>query len=129
MSDAAKGPRKKFAVQLSTGLKDEGKVKSALMFATIAQCSGCDAVVYCVQDGIEALIKRNGREKREIPAGTPSFEQRLEEALKVGVRLQVCEQVVLNRNLAKEDLVEGVEIVDGSRLITYALEYDGMLYF
>jgi len=130
MSEAVKKARKKLAVQLSTGLKDVGKVKSAFMFATIAQCSGRDAVIFCVQDGADALIK--GKIKEEgliIPLGAPTFEQRLDDAIKVGVKFQLCEQVAINWNLTTEDLIEGTEIVDGSRLITYALEYDGMLYF
>ena len=129
MSEAVKKQRKKFAVQLTTGSKDVGKVKSAIMFASIAQCSGCDAVVFCVQDGADALVKGKIKEEGEIPPGLPTFEQRVEDALKVGVKFQLCEQVAVNRNLAKEDLIDGVEIVDGSHLITYALEYDGMLYF
>lgn len=129
MSEAVRKPRKKFAVQLSVGCEDVGKVKSAIMFATIAQCSGCDAVVFCVQDGSDALIKGKIKEDGVIPSGVPTFEQRLEDALKVGVKFQLCEQVAINSKLTKEDLIEGTEIVDGSRLITYALEYDGMLYF
>ena len=57
MTEPDKRERKKFAVQLSTGRRDVGKVKSALMFAALAQYSGCDAVVYCVQDGADAVIK------------------------------------------------------------------------
>jgi len=121
--------RKRFAVQLSAGLGDVGKVKSAIMFATIAQCSGCDAVVFCVQDGVDAVLKGKIKEEGQVPQGVPTFEQRLDDALKVGVKFQLCEQVAMNRNLSAKDLVEGVEIVDGSYLISYALECDGMLYF
>ena len=99
------------------------------MFATIAQCSGCDAVVYCVQDGADAVIKGKIREEGVIPPGVPTFEQRLADALACGVRFQLCEQVAKNRNLSKEDLIEGTQILGGIHLITYALEYDGMLFF
>jgi predicted peroxiredoxin len=129
MVETVKKQRKKFAVQLSTGIDDVGKVKSAIMFATIAQCSGCDAVVYCVQDGADAVVKGKIREEGALPPGVPSFEQRLSEALQVGVRFQLCEQVAKNRSIRKEDLIEGAQIVGGIHLITYALEYDGMLYF
>jgi predicted peroxiredoxin len=122
-------PRKKFAVQLSSGISDVGRVKSALMFATIAQCSGCNAVIYCVQDGADAVVRGRIREEGTLPPGTPTFEQRLGEALQVGVRFQLCEQVAKNRNLKKEDLIDGAEIVSGLNLVLYALEYDGMLFF
>jgi predicted peroxiredoxin len=121
--------RKTFAVQLSSGMKDVGKVKSAIMFATIAQCSGCDAVVYCVQDGADAVIKGKIKEEGTLPPGIATFEQRLADALAVGVKFQLCQQVAVNRGLKKEDLIEGTQILGGVHLINYALEYDGMLFF
>ena len=121
--------RKKFAIQLSSGMKDIGKIKSAIMFATIAQCSGCDAVVYCVQDGADAVIKGKIKEEGTLPPGIATFEQRLADALAVGVKFQLCQQVAVNRGLKKEDLIEGTQILGGIHLINYALEYDGMLYF
>ena len=121
--------RKKFAVQLSSGMNDVGKIKSAIMFATIAQCSGCDAVVYCVQDGADAVIKGKIKEEGTLPPGIATFEQRLADALAVGVKFQLCQQVAVNRGLKKEDLIEGTQILGGIHLINYALEYDGMLFF
>jgi predicted peroxiredoxin len=129
MDKQVKTERKKFAVQLSSGVRDVGKVKSAIMFATIAQCSGCDAVVYCVQDGADAVIKGKIREEGTLPPGIATFEQRLADALAVGVKFQLCQQVAVNRNLKQEDLIEGTEIAGGIRLVQYALDYDGMLYF
>jgi predicted peroxiredoxin len=129
MEEPVRKQRKKFAVQLSTGANDVSKIKSAIMFATIAQCSGCDAVVYCVQDGADAVIKGKIKEEGLVAPGVPTFEQRLADALAVGVKFQLCEQVAKNRNLSKQDLIEGTQILGGIHLITYALEYDGMLFF
>ena len=121
--------RKKLAVQLSSGMKDVGKIKSAIVFATSAQCSGCDAVVYCVQDGADAVIKGKIKEEGTLPPGVATFEQRLADALAVGVKFQLCQQVAVNRGIKKEDLVDGTQILGGIHLINYALEYDGMLFF
>jgi len=129
MGKADKKEIKKFAVQLSTGIRDVGKVKSALMFATLAQHSGCDTVVYCVQDGADAVVKGVIKEEGLLPPGVPTFEQRLAEAREAGVKFQLCEQVAKNRNFTKEDLIEGTEIAGGIHLIAYALEYDGILFF
>ena len=129
MAEPISMQRKKFAVQLSSGVKDVGKIKSAIMFATIAQCSGCDAVVYCVQDGADAVIKGKIREEGTLPPGIATFEQRLADALAVGVKFQLCQQVAVNRGLKKEDLIEGTQILGGIHLINYALEYDSMLFF
>ena len=123
------GSRKRFAVQLATGARDVGRVKSALMFATLARLSDCDTVLYCVQDGADAVIKGRIREEGTLPPGVPTFEQRLREALDAGVRLQLCGQVAQNQGIKKEDLVEGAEIVGGIQLIAYAMDYDGMLFF
>jgi predicted peroxiredoxin len=129
MSEDKKRERKKFAVQLSTGIRDVGKVKSALMFATLAQHSGCDTVIYCVQDGADAVVKGVIKEEGMLPPGIPTFEQRLAEAREAGVTFQLCGQVARNRKLTKESLIEGTEIAGGIHLIIYALEYDGMLFF
>jgi predicted peroxiredoxin len=123
------GSRKRLAVQLSTGAKDVGKVKSALMFATLAQLSDCDTILYCVQDGADAVVKGRIREEGTLVPGVPTFEQRLAEALAAGVKLQLCGQVARIQGIRKEDLVEGAEIVGGIHLITYALDFDGMLFF
>ncbi len=129
MGEVDKKERKRFAVQLSTGVRDVGKVKSALMFAALAQYSGCDTVIYCVQDGADAVVKGAIREEGLLPPGVPTFEQRLAEAREAGVRFQLCDQAARNRNLRKEDLIEGTEIAGGIHLIVYALEYDGVLFF
>lgn len=121
--------RKRFAVQLATGAKDVGRVKSALMFATLARLSGCETVLYCVQDGADALVRGRIREEGSLPPGVPTFEQRLAEALAAGVRLELCGQVAQNQSIMRKDLVEGAEISGGINLITYALEFDGMLFF
>ena len=126
----AKGEyRKRFAVQLSTGAKDVGTVKSALMFATLAQLSDCDTIVYCVQDGADAVVKGRIREEGSLQPGMPTFGQRLAEALAAGVKFQLCGQVAQNQGIRQEDLVDGTEVVGGIHLITYALEFDGMLFF
>jgi predicted peroxiredoxin len=101
MGEDDKKVRKTFAVQLSTGVRDAGKVKSALMFAALARHSGCDTVVYCVQDGADAVVKGVIREEGLLPPGVPTFEQRLAEAREAGVKFQLCEQVAKNRNLRK----------------------------
>ena len=120
---------KRFVVQLASGANDVGRVKSALMFATLAQLSGCDTILYCVQDGADAVVKGRIREEGTLPPGVPTYEQRLAEAREAGVRLQLCGQVAENQDIRKEDLVEGAEIIGGIQLITYALEFDGMLFF
>ncbi len=125
----ARKRRRRFAVQLSTGAKDVGKVKSALMFATLAQLSDCDTVLYCVQDGADAVVRGRIREEGTLPPGVPTYEQRLAEAQAAGVSLQLCGQVAKNQGIRKEDLVEGAEIAGGIHLISYALDFDGMLFF
>jgi predicted peroxiredoxin len=121
--------RKRFCVQLSTGKKDIGKVRSALMFATMAQLSDCDTVLYCVQDGADAVVRGRIREEGMLPPGAATYEQRLTEAQVAGVKLQLCGQVARNQGIRQEDLVDGAEIVGGIHLITYALDFDGMLFF
>jgi predicted peroxiredoxin len=98
------------------------------MSVTLAQYSGCDTIVYCVQDGADALVKGAIREER-LPPGVPTFEQRLREAREAGVRFPLCEQVAMNRHLTEKGLIAAVEIAGGIHLIVCALKYDGVLFF
>jgi predicted peroxiredoxin len=81
------------------------------------------------QDGADAGIKGKIKEEGTLPPGIATFEQRLADALAVGVKFQLCQQVAVNRGLKKEDLIDGTQILGGIHLINYALEYDGMLFF
>jgi|Deesub1362A_J573_1020465.scaffolds.fasta_scaffold00209_54 predicted peroxiredoxin len=118
----------KVIIVLLSGMSEPQKVKSGLMFASIAATMGFETIVYCVQDGVEVMVKGKA-EQEVVEEGMPTVKQRLDEVLKHGVRIMVCENAVRNKGLSQEDFIEGVEISGAATLIDIAVESNTVLTF
>ncbi|MDW8325497.1 MAG: sulfurtransferase TusA family protein [Anaerolineales bacterium] len=117
-----------FLVVLRTGLNQPGQVRAAFMYASLAAAMGQDTVVYCVQEGADAA-KKDVPQKDTSPPGGPTITQRIEEALDMGVRIEVCEQTASVRNIKAEDLIPQAKLIGGAALIDYAIRARGQLTF
>lgn len=117
-----------FLVVLRSGLNAPGQVRAALMYASLAAAMDQDPVVYCVQQGADVMV-RGAADKEETRPGAPTIKQRLAEALEMGVRIEVCEQTALVRNIKAEELIPEATLVGGARLIDYAVRARGSLTF
>lgn len=121
--------KKRFLVLLTCGLSTPAPARSALMFATLAAAAfDLEAVVYCVQEGVEIMVK-GMVDKEKVTPGVPTLKQRLAEAIEAGVRLEVCEETAANKDITQEDLIPEAKIVGGAVLIDHALNCAGMLCF
>lgn len=117
-----------FLVVLRTGLNQPGQVRAAFMYASLAAAMGQDTVVYCVQEGADAA-RKDVPQKDTSPPGAPTITQRIEEALDMGVRIEVCEQTASVRNIKAEDLIPQAKLIGGAALIDYAIRARGQLTF
>lgn len=117
-----------FLVVLRSGLNAPGQVRAALMYASLAAAMDQDAVVYCVQEGADVMVK-GAADKEPTKPGAPTIKQRLAEAIEMGVRIEVCEQTALVRNIKPEELIPEAKLVGGARLIDYAIRARGSLTF
>ena len=117
-----------FLVVLRTGLNQPGQIRAAFMYASLAAAMGQDTVVYCVQEGADAA-KRDVPQKDTSPPGAPTITQRIEEALDMGVRLEVCEQTASVRGIKADDLIPAAKLIGGAALIDYAIRARGQLTF
>ncbi|MFQ5854833.1 MAG: sulfurtransferase TusA family protein [Anaerolineae bacterium] len=125
---AAEEDERLFLVVLRSGLNAPGQVRAALMYASLAAAMDQDAVVYCVQQGADVMVQ-GAADKEETKPGAPTIKQRLAEALEMGVRIEVCEQTALVRNIKAEELIPEVTLVGGARLIDYSIRARGSLTF
>lgn len=117
-----------FLVVLRSGLEAPGQVRAALMYASLAAAMDQNPVVYCVQQGADVMVK-GAADKEPTKPGAPTIKQRLAEAIEMGVRIEVCEQTALVRNIKPEDLIPEAKLVGGARLIDYAIRARGSLTF
>lgn len=127
-AEEEKEEEKLFLVVLRSGLDAPGQVRAALMYASLAAAMDQDAVVYCVQQGADVMVK-GAADKEKTKPGAPTINQRLAEAIDMGVRIEVCEQTALVRNIKAEELIPEATLVGGARLIDYAIRARGSLTF
>jgi len=99
------------------------------MFSTLAASAEYDVVLYCVQSGVEVMVRGAIWERERPVPGVPTLSQRLKEAMDWGVRIMCCSQSLANKGIKAEDLLEGVEIAGAMTLISIAGDAAGTLSF
>ncbi len=129
-ADLSKAPPKSsFVVMCASGFDNSARMRSALMFASLAAAAEMDTVLFCVQGAVDVMMK-GAIEKNETPEpGAPTLLERLEEAMALGVSIQCCTQTMNNRGMKTEDLIEGVEPAGAMSLIDISTRSDGTICF
>lgn len=124
-----KGGDKLFIILCATGFNNVPRVRSALMFATLAASAEYRTILYCVQEAVDVMV-RGAIEQQEKPQpNVPTLRQRLDEAMEMGVEIQCCTQTMSNRNIRQEDLLPGVKPAGAMSLITLTSQAAGSLCF
>lgn len=118
----------KLLVMMTAGMGKPEIARSALMFAAISAAMGVQTTLYAVQDAVEVLMAGKAEQETPKPKGA-SLKQRLDEAVKHGVILDVCETACQARKIDAKDLVKGAKIAGAATLIDLALEADATLCF
>lgn len=118
-----------YAIVCATGFENEERVRSALMFASLAASADYQTILYCIQGAVEVMVK-GAIAARETPKpGLPSIAQRLREALEMGVEIQCCTQTMANKKISPADLVEGVTPAGAMSLIELTTRAKGTISF
>jgi predicted peroxiredoxin len=129
LGQADKGREKLFIILCASGFENVPRVRSALMFATLAASANYRAVLYCIQTAVDVMVK-GAIEKQEKPQpGVPTLRQRLAEAMEMGVEIQCCTQTMANINITEKDLLPGVKPAGAMSLITLTSQAAGSLCF
>jgi predicted peroxiredoxin len=118
-----------YVVMCASGFDSPKRVRSALMFATLAASAEMDTVLYCVQSAVDVMVK-GAIEKHETPEpGSPTMLQRLQEAMAMGVRIMCCTQTMKNRGMDPATLIDGVEPAGAMTLIHLTTKAKGTISF
>ena len=88
---------------------------------------GIEATIYFLMKGI-TVVKRGEAEKIKL-GDFPSLEQVMDQAVKAGVKLEVCEQSCSLLGLGRGDFVESAKIVGAATLNDRILDADAVLSF
>ncbi len=111
----------KLVFVLSKGLDYPDVAKTTFMMAALSASIGIKTTVFCVQNGVDILVKGALDKEKEEP-GLPTIKQRLREAIEAGVEILACSQTMTNRKIKEEDLVHPAKPAGSATLIYLAME-------
>lgn len=111
----------------TSGIDTPERLYSPFILAQTAKAMGIDATIYFLGMGI-TVVKKGNAEKIKL-GKFPSLKEVMDQAIKAGVKLMVCEQSTQLINLTRGDFVPAAEIVGAATLNDLVLEADGTMWF
>ena len=111
----------------TSGIDTPERLYSPFILAQTAKAMGIEATIYFLGMGI-TVVKKGNAEKIKI-GKFPTLKEVMDQTVKAGVKLMVCEQSTQLINLSRGDLVPAAEIVGAATLNDLVLESDGTMWF
>ena len=119
--------RKKILYVQTSGVDNPERAYAPFILATTATMMNIDATVYFVIKGI-TLVKKGEAEKIKM-GSFPSLKEVMDQAVKAGVKLVVCEQSCGLLAIPRGDFTKDAKIVGAATLNDLALSADAVLCF
>jgi len=119
--------KKKILYIQTSGIDTPERTYAPFILATTAAMMNVDATIYFIIKGI-TVVKKGAAEK--IMLGSfPSLKEVMDQALKAGVKLVVCEQSCQLMGIPRGDFTSETKIVGAATLNDLALNADAVLCF
>ena len=118
--------KKIFYVQTS-GVDTPERTYAPFILATTAVAMEMEATIYFLIKGI-TLVKRGEADKIKL-GEFPTLKQVMDQAVKAGVKLEVCEQSCMLLGLERGDFVDAARIVGAATLNDRLLDADAVMCF
>lgn len=120
---------KKILVIQTHGVETPTRTYSPLFYAMAAAAMEIDTMVWFTMNGTNQLKKGEAEKVQLDPTSDVTLKTMLEQAMDSEVKLRVCQQSMALWDMAKEDLIDGVEILGATSIIDLALNSDHVMYF
>jgi len=111
----------------TSGVDTPERTYAPFILAATAVAMGMDATIYFLIKGI-TIVKQGEAEKIKL-GDFPSLKQVMNQAVKAGVKLEVCEQSCMLLGLERGDFVDVAKIVGAATLNDRILDADAVLCF
>jgi len=111
----------------TSGVDTPERTYAPFILATTAVAMGLDATIYFVIKGV-SVVKRGEAEKIKL-GDFPSLKEIMDQAVKAGVKLEVCEQSCMLLGLGRGDFVEDAKVVGAATLNDRLLDADAVMCF
>jgi len=119
--------RKKILYVQTSGVDNPERAYTPFVLATTAAMMNIDATVYFVIKGV-TLVKKGEAEKIKM-GSFPPLREVMDQAVKAGVKLVVCEQSCGLFGIPRGDFTKDAKIVGAATLNDLALNADAVLCF
>lgn len=119
--------KKKILYVQTSGVDNPERSYAPFILATTAAMMNVDATVYFVIKGV-TLVKKGEAEKIKM-GSFPSLREVMDQAVKAGVKLAVCEQSCGLLGIPRGEFTKDVRIVGAATLNDLALSADAVLCF
>jgi hypothetical protein len=119
--------KKKILYVQTSGVDRPERAYAPFILATTAAMMNIDATIYFVIKGI-TLVKKGEAEKIKM-GSFPSLKDVMNQAIKAGVKLVVCEQSCSLLGIPRGEFVQEANIVGAATLNDLALSADAVLCF
>jgi len=111
----------------TSGLDTPERLYAPFILGTTARAMDIEASIFFMIKGI-TVVKKGEAEKVKI-GGFPSLKEVLDQALKAGVKMYICEQSTQLLGLSRGDFIPEAKIAGAATLNDLALEADSVLTF
>lgn len=119
--------QKKILYVQTSGVDTPERTYAPFILATTAVAMGIDATIYFLIKGI-TIVKQGEAEKIKL-GDFPSLKEVMNQAVKAGVKLEVCEQSCMLLGLERGDFVNTAKVVGAATLNDRILDADAVLCF
>jgi len=119
--------KKKILYIQTSGIDTPERTYAPFILATTAAMMNVDATIYFVIKGI-TVVKKGAAQKIKL-GSFPSLKEVMDQALKAGVKLVVCEQSCQLMGIPRGDFASETKIVGAATLNDLALNADAVLCF
>jgi predicted peroxiredoxin len=119
--------KKKILYVQTSGVDNPERAYAPFILATTAAMMNVEATVYFVIKGV-TLVKKGEAEKIKM-GSFPSLREVMNQAVKAGVKLFVCEQSCQLLSIPRGDFTSEAIVVGAATLNDLALEADAVLCF
>ncbi len=111
----------------TSGTDTPERLYAPFILGATAVAMNIDATIYFLTKGV-TVVKRGEAEKIKI-GNFPSLKEVIDQAIKAGVKLKVCEQSCQLLGVDRGDFIEEAKIVGAATLNDLLLEADAVLCF
>jgi len=118
---------KKILYIQTSGVDTPERTYAPFVLSATAAAMGLDATIYFVVKGV-TIVKKGAAEKVKI-GQFPTLRQAMDQAIKAGVKLVVCEQSCMLLDIGRGEFIPEAKIVGAATLNDMALDADAVLCF